>query len=339
MNFLMLHLLVSTPLHIFLVEPFTKEVTILRTGDGYYYGITHHSGKIVLTHTGGYLQYFQNSKNVRATSNHLVQPHQAEWVDDEIIVANTGKNCISIFDVDGNLIRDVYLNDIRWDDKDSGRVGNHFNSVHRIDDRIFVVAHNYDRPSEVWELSWPELKVQDVKSGQSSWAHNYWECEWGRIICNSKAGSIYELNSGETIWHSGEENAMTRGLAATDRYIFVGYSSHNIRKQRSWKTGGIWVIDRKTLQTVDKILLPGAGDVHEIRVVGLPDACHNDQVLKFTDLESIRKNSRIINLNYQLRNSFPFFQQDLFPFSQIVRATQMTSRWKKSLKDRFDTAR
>lgn len=329
------HLLVSTPLHIFLVEPFEHEVSILRSGDGYYYGITYHSGNVVLTHTGGYLQYFKHSEPIKATSNHLIQPHQAEWVDNQIIVANTGKNCISVFDVDGNLLRDVYPNEIRWDDKDSGRIGNHFNSVHRVNDQIFLVAHNYDRPSEVWELSWPDLVVQGVEICQSSWAHNYWECELGRIICNSKEGSIYEINSGETIWHSGENNAMTRGLAATDDHIFVGYSSHNIRKQRNWKTGGIWVIDRKTLKTIDKILLPGAGDVHEIRLVGLPDACHNDQVIHIADIQAIRKNSRIINFSYKLRKSYPSLQRDLFPLSQIVRATQMTNRWKKNLRERF----
>lgn len=328
----MLHLVVSTPLHIFLVDPFTNDVKILRTGDGYYYGITHHSGKVVLTHSGGYLQYFINSSPVIGTKTHLIQPHQAEWVDDEIIVTNTGKNCLSIFDEGGKFIRDVYLNEIRWDDKDTGRKGNHFNSVHRINDRIYVVAHNYERPSEVWELTWPELEVLGSKICRSSWAHNYWECELGKIICNSKDASLYEINSGETVWKSGEANAMSRGLAATKEYIFIGYSSQNKRNLRYWKSGGIWVVDRKTLRTVSKILLPGAGDVHEIRVVGLPDSCHNEQVISLENLEAIRKTSTIINSYYQLRKTYPFFQRDLFPFSQIIRLTQMTARWKKSLK-------
>lgn len=329
----MLHLLVSTPLHIFLINPFTKEVNVLRTGDGYYYGITYHSGNIVLTHTGGYLQYFHQPKRVIASSNHLVQPHQVEWVDNEVIVANTGKNCITIFDGKGAHKRDVYLNDIRWDDKDSGRMGNHFNSVHRIEEHVYIVAHNYDRQSEVWVLSWPNLEVEKVEPCNSSWAHNYWECEWGRIICNSKDASLYEIDSGHTIWESGEKDAMTRGLAATESHIFVGFSSHNTRKLRAWKTGGIWVIDRKTLKTVEKILLPGAGDVHELRIVGMPDACHNDQIINLEDVQSIKKNSNIIKLAFQLRQAHPILQQDLFPISQIVRGTQMTNRWKKNFRE------
>ena len=93
-----MYLLVSTPLHIFLVDPFGHKVDILRTGDGYYYGITFKDGAIILTHTGGYLQYFQKNHRARATIDHLIQPHQLEWVEDKVLVSNTGKNCISVFD-------------------------------------------------------------------------------------------------------------------------------------------------------------------------------------------------------------------------------------------------
>ena len=131
---------------------------------------------------------------------------------------------------------------------------------------------------------------------------------------------------------------MTRGLAASEEYIFVGYSSQNERKLRYWKTGGIWVVDRKSLKTVEKILLPGAGDVHEIRIVGSPDDCHNGHVMTVDDLEAIRNTSPLIDLSYQLRRSYPILRRDLFPFSQLVRGAQMTARWKKSLRMRLNIA-
>jgi len=323
-------LLLSTPLQIILLDTDTQQTTLLRTGDGYYYGITSKDGAVVLTHTGGYMQYFRDGKSFR-TIDHLVQPHQVEWIDGYLLVANTGKNCISIFDERGNLCRDVYLNDIEWDDKDKGRSGNHFNSVHRVKDRVYVVAHNYERPSEVWELTWPELDVLGSKSGDAAWAHNIWLGEWGMVVCDSKNGSLYDLTFNSTIWHSGEENALSRGMAVSDEYIFVGYSMLNERKDRYWKTGGVWIIERKTLKTIDKIILPGSGDVHEIRLVGFLDDCHNGHLISLSDLNSLKKNSIFIDWAYRLRSKFPIFQQDMFPMSQLVRACQLTNRGRRHL--------
>lgn len=322
-----MHLLVSTPLQIFLIDTTSGLSTILRAGDGYYFGITCKGETVVLSHSGGYLQYFNKETKPITSVNHLIQPHQIEWVEDKILVTNTGKNCLSVFDNKGNLCRDVYLNQIRWDDKNGERIGNHFNSVHRIKDRVFVVAHNYERPSEVWELTWPELDVVDKAVCRASWAHNLWSCEWGMVVCNSKHGSLYEVSSGETIWQSNKEAVMTRGLAASEDYVFVGYSTYAERKERYWKTGGVSIIDRKTLKTIANIPLPGSGDVQEIRLIGVPDECHNDQVITHDKLLSINRVSPFIALAYKLRKTFPLFQQNLFPISHMVRAAQMAVRW------------
>ncbi|MCB9135604.1 MAG: hypothetical protein H6636_09265 [Anaerolineales bacterium] len=324
-------LLISTPLQIFLFDPLTREFSVIRAGDGYYYGITFKNDIIALSHSGGYLQIFESGRKTIQTVHHVIQPHQLEWVDDSILAANTGKNCISEYDTRGNLIRDVYLNEIRWDDKDAGRKGNHFNTVHLSRGKIYVVAHNYERSSEVFELSWPELEVLETHTTKAGWAHNYWECEWGRIICDSKNGGLYDLNTGETIWKADEQPTMTRGLAATDDFIFVGYSTFNPRTTRYWKTGGLWIIDRKTLQTVDKILMPGSGDVHEIRLVGVPDTSHNQQTLSLEAVKNIRRVSPTVRLAYQLRKKYPRLRDEVFPVSQIVRSAQMTARWCKGI--------
>ncbi|MBU0512078.1 MAG: hypothetical protein KKD28_02385 [Chloroflexi bacterium] len=323
-------LLVSTPLQILLVNSASGQTSVLRAGDGYYYGITYKEGTLVLSHSGGYLGYYNERDAPIHTTDHLIQPHQIEWVDDKVLVANTGKNCISVFDEKGHLCRDVYLNEICWDDKNKGRMGNHFNSVHKSSDRIYVVAHNYHRPSEVWELSWPDLEVVGNTVSRAGWAHNFWANEWGWVTCNSKQGSLQDVSTGETIWASNEEGVMTRGLAVSEDHIFIGYSLHNERKERYWKNGGVWIVDRKTLKTVEKILFPGSGDVHEIRLVGVPDECHNDQVIPLERLDSIRSLSPLIGWAYELRKTRPSFRRDVFPVSQLVRTTQMSVRWRKS---------
>ncbi len=317
-------LLVSTPLHILLVDPVSGRSSTVRTGDGYYYGITYKEGTMVLSHSGGNLGYF--GQHAHRTINHLIQPHQVEWIEDKVVVSNTGKNCLSVFDERGEFTRDVYLNDIHWDDKEKGRSGNHFNSVHRHGERVYVVAHNYERWSEVWELSWPALEVTHTFETRANWAHNFWAGEHGLVTCNSKHGTLLEISTGETIWSSNEANVMTRGLAVSSEHIFIGASMHNKRKDRYWKDGGIWIVDRRSLKTIEKIHLPGSGDVHEIRLIGIPDDCHNNQVIPNTAVDSIRKTSPIIHWCYELRKSVPLFRRDFFPMSQIVRAKQLYER-------------
>ena len=323
-------LLITTPLQVLLVDPSNGHTSILRAGDGYYFGATHHGGDIVLSHSGGYLQYFNRDNRPVQSLDHLIQPHQIEWVEDKVLVTNTGRNCLSVFDAHGNLCRDVYLNEVRRDDKDRGRLGNHFNSVHKSGEQIFIVAHNYARPSEVWELTWPELQVANRYTTQAAWAHNIWSCEWGLLICNSKQQSLYDVLTGENIWQAGEETTITRGLAATRDYIFVGQSLYSERKERYWKSGAVWVIDRNTLKTLEYIPLPGSGDVYEIRLVGAPDDCHNDEVILPEYLDGVRQVSKFIAIAYRLRRQYSFLQQDVFPVSQLVRTVQMTSRWKRS---------
>ena len=326
-----MHLLVSTPLHIFLVDPFSNDVRIIRAGDGYYYGITYYSGTLILTHTGGYLGYFGDDHSPKfSRGRYLIQPHQAEWLDGRILVANTGKNCISIFTKDGSFEKDVYLNDIYWDDKDKGRQGNHFNSIHKAGDYVFLVAHNYERFSEVWVLSWPNLEVVKTIVTQANWAHNLWSGELGMITCNSKYGSLQNILTGETVWEAGEDNVITRGLAVSDQYIFIGCSAHSTRRERYWRNGGIWVVERQSLRTVRKIVLPGSGDVHEIRLLDVLDECHSGEIIPLSAVDSIRKITPFVAWAYGLRKTYPVFRRDMFLFSHLVRGRQMIARWYKA---------
>jgi hypothetical protein len=246
-------------------------------------------------------------------------------IDDQVLVANTGKNCLSLFDGSGNHLREIFLNEVRYQTKYGDRSGNHFNSVHSSGDRVYVTAHNYEKPSEIWELSWPELAVIRVHPTKTNWAHNVWMDRSSMVICNSKYGSLYEVGSQETIWDSGEVGAFSRGLAVSSDYLFVGCSTYSLRKDRYWTSGAIWVIDRKTLQTLDKIHLPGSGQVNDLRLVDTIDECHNGQVITMEMLRGVRKHSAITDLAYTFRRKIPTLQRDIPLLSQIVRASQIRS--------------
>jgi hypothetical protein len=321
-----MQLLVTTPLQIILVDLNSGDYSLVRVGDGYYYGITHKSGVIVLTHSSGYLRLSKNGIIPTYSLNHLVQPHQIEWIDDYILVANTGLNCISVYDGLGNLVKDVYLNNLKIDDKDKNRLGNHFNSVHKIGEFIYVVAHNYEKSSEVYKLNWPELQVIDIISSKASWAHNVCSFDSGLITCDTKNGGLYELFSGGTIWKANESDSLTRGLAMAGDFIFIGNSIKANRKERKWLTGGIWIVDRKSLKTVDLLKLPGSGEVYDIRVIGTLDECHNDQIIEEKSIWAITYISRILASTYKFRRTHPTFQREWLPQSVMVRSIQMSVR-------------
>jgi hypothetical protein len=325
-------LLVSTPLQLLYINPSSGSSETLRSGDGYYFGITAKENTIVLTHSLGYLQFFKSRSKTFKTIDHLFEPHQIEWIDDKILAANTGRNCVSVFSDTGQWVRDIYFNDIRSDNKDGDRSGNHFNSVHRFENKIFILAHNNGRPSEIWELAWPELEIIGVKPSNAFWAHNIWVGERGFVICDSKEGSLYELNSQQTIWEQpGDQKSLTRGLCVSDEYIFVGYSQHSDRKDRYWNNGGIWVLDRKNLQTLDSIPLPGAGQIYDIRLVNAPDECHNGHIINSEMISRIRRVNPIMEFAYKARQKNPILQRNLNGLSQLLRTRQILTGWKRSL--------
>jgi hypothetical protein len=232
---------------------------------------------IVAAERGEAAGYGSDGTVLGRTPRRLVLSHQIECVEESLLVVDTGRERLSLYDADGAPIRDVALGDERWDHGPNGRLGHHFNSVHRSGERVWVVAHNHDRPSEVWELSWPELELIRVRGTSTQWAHNVWDGELGLVVCDSGGGSLYEVCSGETLWSSGEARTVSRGLAVNEDHLFVGRSEYGDRKERLLKDGGVWIVDRATLRTVEQLRFAGSGCVNEVRLLDGPDECHNGE--------------------------------------------------------------
>jgi hypothetical protein len=221
--------------------------------------------------------YAADGRVLIQTPRRLLLAHQIEWTDGQLLVIDTGRERLSVYAADGSLIRDVPLGEQQWDHGPYGQLGHHFNSVHRSGDRVWIVAHNHDRPSEVWELSWPELELVEIHATGTEWAHNVWDGALGLVICDSGRGSLYEMHSGETIWRSDENRTVSRGLAVGEHHLFLGRSEFADRGERLTNDGGLWVVDRTTLRTVEQFRFPGSGCVNEIRLLDGPDECHNGE--------------------------------------------------------------
>ena len=300
-----MEILVATPLSIFQFDPETGKTELLRTGDGEYFGMSWNSTNFITAHSlidnftlktwgdyqktdGGNLQYHSTSDNKYITNKHLVQPHQIECIENKVLVTNTGKNCISVYAADGTFEKDVYLNNLRWDIGENNIKGNHFNSIHRIGKYVYLIAHNHGRPSEIWKLSWPDLKVLETKSTAAKWAHNIWQGEHGTVLCNSMDGSLIDAEKGEVIWKAAESPIFTRGIIATEGYIIVGRSEIGSREERKNNNGGLWILARKSMKTIDKYIFKGSGVVNEIRLIDGKDDAHISTPFKKEWLQTIK---------------------------------------------------
>jgi len=318
-----MNLLVTTPTQIILVDLGKRTTELVRSGDGEYFGMSWNNEVIALTHSNrdshslikpedvsnsplGYIGYYANGNNIIKSEELLIGPHQLMMYQDYIVVTNTGRNAIDVFDLEGKLVRTQFYSGLKWDLTDNGKEGNHINSLYETEGRLYAIAHNNSRKSEIWEIEWPSLERLKIIPTDTEWAHNFWQCEHGRIICNSRYGSLYEVESGKTVWQANEEKVVTRGLASTTDYIFIGRSEYGNRIQRRHNHGGIWVVDRASLKTIDLITLPFSGCVNDIRLVGVQDDCHQGKNLAIDRIKYIRASQLKDRLIFQLK-SVPLF--------------------------------
>jgi len=320
-------LILSTPLAIYSYNLNSGKLRILATGEGEYFGITWDNSSIFLSHSNidnasletendyrnsnkGYIKMYSDNGSYVVTSG-LAMPHQILMDSlNRLLSTNTGLNSIIVTDNANKKLFICKLNDIDCEVINGEKVGNHINSFYENNDHLFVVAHNNGRNSDVYELNLHSLDVIKIHHTQAEWAHNVWICEHGMLICDSKNGSLYEVYSGETVWKADESPIITRGLAATDDYIIVGRSEYGNRWSRKWSDGGLWILDRNSLKTIDIIKLPRTGCINELRLVGLNDSCHKAPVLDEDKLEYIVDISSFSNLwrnikyfNYMIKST------------------------------------
>jgi len=309
-------LIITSATQVFTYDPNTRNRTTIRMGDGEYYGLTGRKGLWILSHSAinnldpgyrsdpassvrGYLSCTDCQSRIKSTPD-LSMPHQILLHGDKIYATNTGKNCLSVYSTTGQLIREEYPSNRKWDRTPSMN-HEHYNSIGIHEDRLFLLAHNHGRPSELWILSLESLEVERVVATDAIHAHNIWHDRGEFIICNSRDGSLYHVNEARSIWKSEEPNVMTRGLAVSSDYIFIGRTEFGRRYTRKINNGGVWIVDRKSLRTVHKMVFKGSGCIHEVRILDEPDLCHGRHVLRSKELHRLQSVPRALLLAHRIR--------------------------------------
>lgn len=298
-------LIFSTPLALYSYDLIHAKLETLAVAQREFFGITWDKECIFLSHSNidnaslktethyrssgqGYVRgYFDNGSTIITSG--LSMPHQI--LSDSrgrLLATNTGFNSITVIDLSKREESTHTLNEIDCDVIGDEKRGNHFNSFFEHNDFLYVVAHNNSRKSAVYELDLSSLTISKVYETQAEWAHNIWICEHGMIICDSKNGSLYEVYSGETLWKAEDHPIITRGIASTEDYLFIGRSEYGDRLSRRWSNGGFWIVDRKSLKTIETVKLPSTGCINEMRLVDVTDYCHNAPVLTLDKLKNVK---------------------------------------------------
>jgi hypothetical protein len=296
--------IVSTTRYLLLVNLFNKEVMPIENNQHEYYGISWNRGDKYLTLSHSNIDnaalidisaYASSevgtiSRGKIVTSPFLSQPHQIICAPDgRIVCTNTGRNAVSVIDINKpNHFQEVRISSERWDRLSGDSVrGDHLNSVFIKDEFLYVIAHGHQNGSVLATLSYPDLEVVVLDPIENrTGLHNIWVTNDGqKISCDSETGSLVELNSNEVLWESGSA-VFTRGLAASPEFVLIGESQKTGRGSRHSSTSGLWLLDRETWGALDYFALGPYGAVHEVRLINIADEAHHGCI--FDGLEMLQ---------------------------------------------------
>lgn len=286
-----------------LVDLDTRNVIPLDTENSEGYGVSWFPGgrNLVLAHSAvdsarlvdlksyveselGYISHGQEK-----SGPFLSQPHQILCASDgRIVCANTGRNTISVIDLKRpGHFQEARISASRWDRlSTTEHPGDHLNSVFEKDGFLYVIAHGFNKGSQLAKFTYPSLELVDVTPIKNrTGLHNIWITADGRqVSCHSDAGALVDVGEGRVLWESGSL-CYLRGLAASADYIVVGEGRKAPREIRRNSMSGIWVVDRKTWQTLDYVPLGWYGAVKEVRLLSVPDEAHHGHV--FAGIEEL----------------------------------------------------
>ena len=286
-----LRALVACTQKLLLVDLTTHRVEVVEDHRPEYYGISwpESGGPLCLSHSGldnctliGLEDYVNSetgwiSCGPRSSAPFLSQPHQILCVAPYILATNTGRNCISLVRPADLFFMHHRLNEITWDRTSLELApGNHFNSLLQRDGRLYVLAHNHKRNSQVQALAWPDLTVLERIDTDFAGGHNLWFDPKGRLYtCDSLLGRIVDVRSCAAVFKMEGTCPILRGVAQRANQLWVGGSAMTDRQGRKTADAAIYSIDASRWQLLDRIELPCCGAVHEIRLIDEPDDAHH----------------------------------------------------------------
>jgi hypothetical protein len=153
----------------------------------------------------------------------------------------------------------------------------HFNSLHFCEDRLFVLAHNWDHGSFVLELRYPDPdlffgrpQLIQVHTNLGLQSHDVFSDGRSLYVLDSAHGCLL-TNDGRTcpVGLTELRGGYLRGLAVTDAYFYIGQGSFSdARIDRLMGMSWISVVDRQTLKVVSVLEVGPYGNTCDLLLLG-----------------------------------------------------------------------
>lgn len=210
-------------------------------------------------------------------SRQVLDVHQICTVDGSLWMTNTYHNGFRIIDIETRVETDYFPYD-NGTTPGSFEMGdkNHFNTVRYDGKQVFMLANNNvvraglrqrKSKSRVLVVDPRALRITKDVAVRGMAGHDLWIEDGAFRTCDSARGVI-----------CGPENASyasvepwLRGVAITDRIMFLGKSFQAAREQRAAGNGQLLALDRKTQKIVSRTEITGSGGVYDMMLLDEPD--------------------------------------------------------------------
>jgi hypothetical protein len=260
--------------------------TVVHTGNGIYYGLSWDAvDTYLLVRDGnrkkGHPDVFvlDNQFKVKGTlPGEFIDGHQIHCDGDRLYVTHTAKNAIEVVDLKSKKVSmhnwtpyqedKNHINSI-WKDVGRGFWVNYHNWARRKDKGTFVGSLIVLVNEELTGI------VEQHAVGHGS--HNAVRIGNELFICSSGTHEfiVFDLVTKE-ISRSVDTGYWVRGMGITEDHIVLGATAvSGDREGRQTGDSEVYLLDRKTLATLDKKTLIGTGSIYELRLIGCEDYAHN----------------------------------------------------------------
>lgn len=279
-------LIISTNKYVFTYDLLNKKIlSTINNKKRPSYGISWYRDRLFIAWRGPceILEYDIDLKPTgrKCKGSKLGDLHQIICFDNKIWVANTGKNLISIFDINTlDLVEDwcPHLNRDQDDNhilsKDNNIHYKHYNSIMFNKKKIYINAHmtKNNPPSKLWIFKYKNKKFISKISGGIS-THNIFFIDNKPIVCDSENGKILSLQD-KTHLSFVKYSSFLRGVSMPKNMIIVGRSDKIIdRDKRAHGQGGLVIYNDHSF-TKNYSLGLYMGQVHEVRCLDEKDKAH-----------------------------------------------------------------
>jgi Domain of unknown function (DUF4915) len=197
-------------------------------------------------------------------------PHDVHWDGSSFVVVSTALNAIAWVAPSGEIIR-------RWTAPGDGDAW-HVNSLTTADGRLLAAAFGDFTRHREWVDEDPggrgfvfDVETREQVVGGLTCPHHPRLLDGRWVVCNSRDHELVELESGGRVSRRLVLRGWTRGIATTDRVLFVGESAAR-DGTATGERAAVSVVPRRRWRVADRIDLP-CREIYDLLLV--PEALAN----------------------------------------------------------------